>query len=219
MLARSMSDAALTVLIDSLLSEQRRRLIVYPQVAVGALWLTEQDEARFRAKVALPDSNGCALWLKSTDSGGYGQFHLHRRTVKAHLVSWTLAYGDFPLGLEPDHLCNVRRCTAVDHLEWVTHAENVRRTGLRREFCVAGLHRWSDQKPVLRKGGGRECRLCKNANKRRSYAAVSQRPRVKPNADRDRAIREAFTAGESRRAIAAHFGIRYERVCEILRKA
>jgi hypothetical protein len=163
----NMRDADIADLITSLKRELDLRR--WPN-AIGEIWLTERDEARFRAKVGVPNANGCMLWVKSTDTNGYGQFHLNQRTVKAHLVAWALAYGDFPSGLEPDHLCTVRHCTTPDHLEWVTHAENVRRIALRSEFCRAALHRWSEQVPLYR-GDARECRLCRINRRRARYQA------------------------------------------------
>lgn len=137
--------------------------------SVGRIVLSERDARRFYAKVGLPDGTGCQQWLASPDANGYGQFHLAGRTVKAHLVSWHLAYGEFPAaGLELDHTCNVRSCVRADHLEWVTHAENNRRIAARSERCRAGLHRWEDQVPLLH-GAGRECRPCRNERKRRDY--------------------------------------------------
>lgn len=166
-LISGMSDLELAHLITSLKSEQRCRQNTGPHFA-RPMWLSERDEARFRVKVGLPDGNGCMLWLKSTDTNGYGQFHLNGRTVKTHLVSWTLAYGEFPAGQEPDHTCRVRHCVMPDHLEWVTHAENVRRIALRREFCMAGLHRWSDW-PVTLDRGNRVCQPCRAEARRTRY--------------------------------------------------
>lgn len=148
---------------------------------IGRIVLTDANRARFLAKVAPVNADGCRLWTASLDSYGYGQFaHSadgHRRTVKAHLVALSLAGQPFPPGLEPDHLCNNRACTTVAHLEWVTHDENCRRMALRSTHCRSGLHRWDEQTPI-RRGRGRECRHCRNASKRRSHAAKITRLRL-----------------------------------------
>jgi hypothetical protein len=138
--------------------------------SIANLVVSPSDIARFYIKVDEASANGCRLWNRSVDANGYGQFHLNRRTVKAHLVAWAIERGAFPVDLEPDHTCNVCRCVAPDHIEWVTHQENNRRIALRATLCRAGLHRWDEQVPVIR-AAGRECRPCRNDGKRSRYGA------------------------------------------------
>jgi hypothetical protein len=137
---------------------------------IPAFTLTEADERRFRTNVALPDAQGCMLWTASLDKNGYGQFRLSPRTVKAHLVSVVIAGESFPPMLEPDHVCEVRSCTCVDHLEWVTHAENMRRSAARRTHCQAGLHLWIPANLRVLSSGYATCRICDNENKQRIRA-------------------------------------------------
>lgn len=139
--------------------------------SVGRIVLAAADVARFLVKVGPPDGDGCRPWLKSTDANGYGQFHLGRRTVKAHLVAWALERGEFPPGLEPDHTCNMRHCVSPDHLEWVTHEENNRRIAVRALLCRAGRHRWDEQDPIVA-GRRRECRPCRVERRRLKYRAA-----------------------------------------------
>lgn len=82
-------------------------------------------EARFFAKVDRGD--GCWLWLACRQRDGYGSFRAGDSSALAHVFSWELLNGPVPQGLELDHLCRNRRCVRPDHLEPVTHAENVRR--------------------------------------------------------------------------------------------
>jgi hypothetical protein len=42
-------------------------------------------------------------------------------------VYYEAQYGPVPSGMELDHLCRVKACVNPDHLEPVTHAENMRR--------------------------------------------------------------------------------------------
>ena len=80
-----------------------------------------------------PDLGPCHLWTASCFQNGYGKFFVGsrsddtRRMRYAHQVGYELARGPIPPGLEPDHLCRVRRCVNDAHLEPVTHAENLRR--------------------------------------------------------------------------------------------
>jgi hypothetical protein len=81
---------------------------------------------RFWSKV---DRSGpCWLWTGGTSNAGYGHFHPTKRQGKgAHRVAYELVRGPIPEGLELDHLCRVVTCVNPDHLEPVTHAENMRR--------------------------------------------------------------------------------------------
>lgn len=66
---------------------------------------------------------GCWLWQYSVSPQGYarwGKTYAHRRVYEQ-------LRGPIPAGLSLDHLCRVPRCVNPDHLEPVTHAENVRR--------------------------------------------------------------------------------------------
>jgi hypothetical protein len=122
--------------------------------------------ASFRSRLAPPDEQGCILWTAGTDANGYGSLCVHGVSVKTHRIAWCLANGPMPVGLEPDHTCEVRRCCNPEHLEAVTHAENVRRRGERMVFCTSGRHRWDEQAPFATKSGKRHCRHCKNERRR-----------------------------------------------------
>jgi hypothetical protein len=92
-------------------------------------WLDERAlgfdfEAAFWAKV--DKSGDCWVWT-SVMHRGYGVYGSRARRRKAHRWAWEFANGPVPAGLEIDHLCRNRACVRPDHLEPVTHAENVRR--------------------------------------------------------------------------------------------
>jgi hypothetical protein len=70
----------------------------------------------------------CWVWLKSRTPKGYGFMLRGERRHVAHVFYWERANGmPVPDGLELDHLCRVRECVNPDHLEPVTHKENMRR--------------------------------------------------------------------------------------------
>lgn len=88
--------------------------------------LTESDESRFWAKVALPNANGCMLWLGAIDGRGYGVLLVASKTRKAHRVSLLMADGLPPSPRsEGAHACRNRHCVAPTHLRWATRSENI----------------------------------------------------------------------------------------------
>lgn len=85
----------------------------------------EKDLARFMVKHA-EDANGCWVWTAAKNHKGYGSF-FHGKTVPSHLVSYKHFVGEISPDKEIDHLCNVRSCVNPEHLDQVTHAENLAR--------------------------------------------------------------------------------------------
>jgi len=119
----------------------------------------------------------CWIWTKKIGRDGYGRFYLGRRWLMAHRFAWELLIGPIPEGLEPDHLCHTRdlscpggptcihrRCVNPDHLEAVTHRENMRRTPyiaakVAQVECING-HSYDDHNTRIDTRGCRRCRTC-----------------------------------------------------------
>lgn len=80
-----------------------------------------------------PDENGCWIWQLSLTPQGYGRVQWKGRFFQVHRQLWLELGKPIPEGLELDHLCRVRACANPDHLEPVTHAENMRRAGIARK--------------------------------------------------------------------------------------
>lgn len=117
-------------------------------------------EDRFFAKVEKTDT--CWLWTKATWQG-YGRFSFEGRNVLAHKWWWETLNGPTSEGYELDHTCRVRHCVNSNHLECVTHGENVRRgNGGRKPAvrCPQG-HEYSGENVYIRPDGrGRGCKAC-----------------------------------------------------------
>lgn len=128
---------------------------------------------RFWPKVLI--SEGCWTWIGGVASTGYGTFGWSSGlNMSAHAAVWKMTRGEVPAGLELDHLCRNRRCVNPDHLEPVTHLENVRRgmagevNGARQRaktHCAHG-HEYTPENTYwvkrndTRSGVSRQCKIC-----------------------------------------------------------
>ena len=129
---------------------------------------------RFEKKFIPEPNSGCWLWLDCLNRGGYGVFYNGTKNVLAHRFSYERVHGAIPKGKELDHLCRVPCCVNPDHLEAVTHKENVRRgragqvailRKMERHSCRNG-HLFSEDNTYHHPDGSRVCRTCERARKR-----------------------------------------------------
>lgn len=138
---------------------------------------------RFWDKVAADPNTGCWHWMAGTNPRGYGKFSLDGETLYAHRLSYVDAKGPVPEGLELDHRCRIKSCCNPNHLEAVTHRENVRRgeagasTARRnaaKTHCPQGHPYSGDNLYIQASNGGRMCKECKRQRNRRHYAAKKE---------------------------------------------
>ena len=122
---------------------------------------------RFLDKIDM--SGDCWEWQGWHDPNGYGRISVYAPTIPTrsrlvHMVAWELFNGIIPAGFEIDHLCRNRGCVRPEHLELVTHAENMARSSWSmRTHCTRG-HEYTTESTYLRTDGGRRCRICRRIN-------------------------------------------------------
>lgn len=111
----------------------------------------------------------CVVWAGAQNSRGYGCFGVNGLSQLSHRVAWEDAHGPIPDGLTIDHLCRVRSCVNVAHMELVTSPENTRRAIALRVGgeCKRGHALSGDADIYHRANGIAECRECRRAAKRR----------------------------------------------------
>ena len=87
------------------------------------------------SKIKVDNATGCWLWTASTDERGYGRIRINYLEYKAHRVTFHHAHPEFPmrgsLATSLDHVAERcptgPSCVNPDHLEQVSHRENVSR--------------------------------------------------------------------------------------------
>jgi hypothetical protein len=123
----------------------------------------------------------CWEWTAYIDPQGYGRVTFDGCSQSAHVLVYNILVGPVPTKLELDHLCRVTWCVRYNHLEAVTHAENIRRSPFfNLPDCING-HAYTEENTFINSVGYRECRICKKAwsmryeIKKRGY---KERPKI-----------------------------------------
>lgn len=120
---------------------------------------------RFAQKVQPNRETGCWQWIAGNyNRYGYGSFRLDGRSRQTHQLAYLWFTGTIPDGYEIDHTCRNTGCCNPDHLEAVTHIENVRRGRVGKErrertHCRKG-HPYSPENTYHHPQGYRICRVC-----------------------------------------------------------
>ena len=145
---------------------------------MNRLFIRFSDHERFWRKVNTdgpipihrPELGKCWQWEAGKTKRGYGLFYLDGTMRYAHRISYEMHIGNIPKNLELDHLCRFHGCLNPNHLEVVTHAENVRRGSagvvnaekqLGRTHCRNG-HEYSDDNLRYMGNGYRQCKTCRD---------------------------------------------------------
>jgi hypothetical protein len=92
------------------------------------------------------NDKGCWTLDTSIQANGYSRFRYGGRVDTGHNVMFNLKKGPLPDGMEVGHVCNTRNCIRPDHLQAVTHVDNM----------IAVSKEWAARKttePPLSKAG------------------------------------------------------------------
>ncbi|MFE4420422.1 HNH endonuclease signature motif containing protein [Streptomyces sp. NPDC056817] len=151
--------------------------------------LKERGEHQARAMVAPdqralsktePGPGGCLLFTGTLDKDGYGRVGEQGYGMRmAHRVVYEAQVGPIPADMELDHLCRVRRCVNVAHLELVTRRENSLRSesfaakNARKTHCIRG-HEFSPENTYVKPNGHRQCRQCGRDASVRYFAGMGR---------------------------------------------
>lgn len=143
-------------------------------------WYMQSAEKRFAKSIRSgpmpdfrPELGPCLIFTGATNTGGYGQFRFNQRNGYAHRYAWERVNGPIPDGMTIDHLCRVRRCVNVDHLEVVDGITNYLR-GVEARNCCPNGHAYTEDNTVRHRNGVRRCRICQ---KRQHEAQKRKRSR------------------------------------------
>lgn len=121
------------------------------------------------AKRIVVAENGCWEWTGRRTPNGHGFVSWNGRQKPVYRVVHELVTGSASNAEDFDHLCRNRSCCNPDHVEGVTHAENMRR-GVQsfdtRTHCLSGEHALTPDNVVHRADGRRACRACRNTRRK-----------------------------------------------------
>lgn len=122
---------------------------------------------RFANMVDFTES--CWNWTGCKNKDGYGRVSINGVNHYPHRWFYELSYGKVKDGLELDHKCHNTSCCNPDHLDEVTHLENMRRSfgnqNTKKTHCKNG-HEFTKEN-TWNYNGRRHCKICKKENLRR----------------------------------------------------
>jgi hypothetical protein len=122
-------------------------------------------------------SGDCWVWLGRPKAEGYGQVAFAGINYRAHRFVWQALVGPIPHDLPLDHLCKNTMCVNPDHLQPVTHQENVARSAAvttknaAKTECHNG-HKFTSVNTYFYADGSRRCKPCHAAYMRKRRRSV-----------------------------------------------
>ena len=102
----------------------------------------------------------CWIWIGAITHNGYPKATFNYETCLVHQVIYKHFKGPIPEGLEIDHVCRNKLCVNPEHLEAITHKENVARYAATITHCKKG-HPLSGDNLYLTPDERRNCKTCR----------------------------------------------------------
>lgn len=150
--------------------------------------LADSTIARFWPKVDVGEPDACWPWTGPIRGRSpYGAFKADRTTHGAHRVSWEIANGPIPAGLQVLHRCDNPPCVNPAHLFVGTRADNMRDAAAKGRLPLAMIEQSGE----------------KNVNARLTADVV-------------RAIRADRAAGMKLVPLAEKYGVGYSTVRDVV---
>jgi hypothetical protein len=138
---------------------------------------------RLLSRLIIDRDTGCLLWTGARNTKGYGVIReggRGSRQLMVHRVVYEMFASPIPDGLQLDHLCRVRHCANVAHLEPVTCRENLLRgdtiaaAHAAKTHCPQG-HPYDEANTYVSPNRQRFCRKCTRRHWRAYRAARKER--------------------------------------------
>ena len=129
------------------------------------------SRAHWSERRTIDPVSGCWVWTGPVNNNGYGK----AAGSYVHRLSYVVAHGPIPADTEVDHLCRNRRCFNPDHLEAVSHQENMLRsprTGS-RTHCAHG-HEYAKFGFWEAERGRKRCKECRRLRERPEFRPVDR---------------------------------------------
>lgn len=136
--------------------------------------MTEIERFLEKVEFSKDKFNGsyCLLWKAGISKSGYAYLSINGKMTLAHRWIYKRWIGEIDSNLELDHLCRNRNCVNPNHLEQVTHFENMLRgnTDVAKRYCpeCSENHVFKKKNTYMTKNNKRVCLNCKNLEEKRN---------------------------------------------------
>lgn len=150
-----------------------------PKKMIPPALLEQVKEKLLRKIERRPD--GCWIYLGATNDIGYPTWRPYTtsKTQYVHRCSYEIFHGPIPDGAEVDHICHVRNCVNPDHLQALSHRENLMRSpnqpaakNARKTHCIRG-HELTPEN-TYEQPRGRGCVECRRMRARGELGPVAR---------------------------------------------